>query len=531
MARYVADAEDHAFVEREELIKVSAHLRLLGARHVARFLSAVLAAQAYSLRTTPVSPFGSSSRSPDGREATKVERVRRRCSAYSSSVAPSIAVVGSGPAGVFVVEAVLKAHPDARVDVFERLPAPYGLLRYGVAPDHLKIKSLVLGFAKVMSNPRVRFFGNVELGRDLHVDDLRMRYDAIVYAVGAPSHRALTIPGAELHGSFPAGEFVAWYGGHPEKPAPPSDLREARAVAVIGVGNVAIDTARILLKDPALLEVTDMARETLASLADSNVREVSILGRRGPHDAKFTTKELRELGELPGVDLVVEPRDLEGIPAGGLDAQTQRNLDVLREFSLRAPTGAARRLRLRFYARPVEILGRTAVEGMRIERMAYGADGALEGSGAFEDLRVDLVFRAVGYRSLPLPSVPFDDRNGVVPNAAGRVLDEAGAHRRGEYVCGWVKRGPQGVIGTNKLCATETVSHVLTDIAAAEPPAEPRSDVAMLLARRGVAFVDWAGWGNIDARERELGAAQGRDRVKISDLQELLAAARTPAPR
>lgn len=441
-------------------------------------------------------------------------------------MAPFIAVVGSGPAGIFVVEAALKAHPDVRIDVFERLPAPYGLLRYGVAPDHLKIKSLAIAFHKVMSNARARFFGNVELGRDLHVDDLRAHYDAIVYAVGAPSHRPLGIPGSDLPGSLPAGEFVAWYGGHPEKLAPPIDLRQAKAAAVIGVGNVAIDTARILLKDPTLLEVTDMSRETLATLAASNVREVSILGRRGPHDAKFTTKELRELGELPGVDVVVEPRDLEGIPSEGLDGQTQRNIEVLREFAERRPSGASRRLHLRFYARPVEIGGNTAVESLRIERMAYDDAGSLHGTGAFEDLPVDLVFRAVGYRSVPLPSVPFDERQGRVPNAAGRVLDEAGAHRRGEYVCGWVKRGPQGVIGTNKLCASETVAHVFADIAAAAPPNGARPDVTKLLAAREIAYVDWAGWGKIDARERELGVSQGRDRVKISTLEELLAAAR-----
>jgi ferredoxin--NADP+ reductase len=441
-------------------------------------------------------------------------------------VSPSIAVVGSGPAGVFVVESILKSHPDARVDVIERLPAPYGLLRYGVAPDHLKIKSLATGFARTLGNARVRFFGNVELGRDVDVDDLHASYDAIVYAIGAPSHRALGIPGEELPGSLPAGEFVAWYGGHPEKQTPPIDLSAARAAAVIGVGNVAIDTARILLKDTALLTVTDMSRETLAILAESGVRDVSILGRRGPQDAKFTTKELRELGELPGVDVVVEPRDLEGLEDVHMDGQTQRNVEVLREFSQRPPTGAPRRLFLRFFARPVAITGADAVASLQIERMAYDASGTLHGTGVIEELPVELVFRAVGYRSIPLPGIPFDERNGLVPNVAGRVLDAPGGPvRAGEYVSGWVKRGPQGVIGTNKQCASETVAAIFADFGeGTEFPERP--DLVDLLRARSVPFIDWDGWTRIDARERELGAAEGRERVKISALEALLAASR-----
>lgn len=438
---------------------------------------------------------------------------------------PIVAVVGSGPAGVFVVESILKSHPEARVDVIERLPAPYGLLRYGVAPDHLKMKSLATGFHKTLSNPRVRFFGNVELGRDVSVDDLRAVYDAVVYAVGAPTHRALGVPGEELAGSLPAGDFVAWYGGHPEYLTPPIDLTAARAAAVIGVGNVAIDTARLLLKDVSLLEVTDMSRETLAILAASNVRDVFMLGRRGPHDAKFTTKELRELGELPGVDVVVEERDLAGLENRELDGLTQRNLEVLREFAARPRTAAARALHIRFYARPVEITGTEHVEGLRIERMAYDEGGKLFGTGTFEDLPVQLVFRAVGYRSVALPGVPFDERNGLVPNAGGRVLHESdGPVRAGEYVAGWVKRGPQGVIGTNKQDAAETVAALLADVPEAEMP--PRPDFVEFLTERGVPFVDWEGWSRIDARERALGAAEGRERVKISPLPDLLDASR-----
>ena len=425
-----------------------------------------------------------------------------------------------------MVESLLKSHPDARVDVIERLPAPYGLLRYGVAPDHLKMKSLATGFHKTLSNPRVRFFGNVELGRDIDVDDLRAAYDAVVYAVGAPSHRALGVPGEELAGSLPAGDFVSWYGGHPDSLTPPIDLAAARGAAVIGVGNVAIDTARLLLKDPALLEVTDMSRETLAILAASSVRDVYMLGRRGPHDAKFTTKELRELGELPGVDVVVEARDLAGLEGRELDGLTQRNLEVLREFASRSRTEAARALHIRFYARPEAIAGTDRVEGLRIERMAYDDGGKLVGTGTFEELAVQLVFRAVGYRSVALPGVPFDERNGLVPNAGGRVLHgPEGPVRAGEYVAGWVKRGPQGVIGTNKQDAAETVAALLADIAAAgELPARP--ELAALLTARGVPFVDWEGWSRIDARERELGAAEGRERVKISALTDLLDASR-----
>jgi ferredoxin--NADP+ reductase len=387
------------------------------------------------------------------------------------------------------------------------------------------MKSLATGFHKTLSNPRVRFFGYVELGRDVTVDDLRSAYDAVVYAVGAPSHRSLGVPGETLRGSLPAGDFVAWYGGHPENLESPIDLAEARSAAVIGVGNVAIDTARILLKDTSLLEVTDMSRETLAILAASNVRDVFMLGRRGPHDAKFTTKELRELGELPGVDVVVDARDLAGLENLELDGLTQRNLEVLREFAARPRTDAARALHFRFYARPVEIIGAERVEALRIERMAYDAAGKLHGTGDFEDLAVQLVFRAVGYRSVALPDVPFDERNGLVPNAGGRVLHAPdGPVRRGEYVAGWVKRGPQGVIGTNKQDAAETVAALLGDLDGADLP--PRPDLADILAARVVPFVDWNGWGRIDARERALGAAEGRERVKISPLADLLEASR-----
>jgi ferredoxin/flavodoxin---NADP+ reductase len=446
-------------------------------------------------------------------------------SAILERMGPRVAVIGSGPAGLFAVESLLKGRAAAHVDVFERLPAPYGLLRYGVAPDHLKIKSLEAGFRKTLSDPRVRFFGNVELGRDVHVEDLLASYDAVIYAVGAPSDRRLGIAGEDLPGSLAASEFVRWYGGHPETRESPVDLMKARSAAVIGVGNVAIDTARLLLKDPVLLHETDMPRELIDALSASGVRDVSILGRRGPHDAKFTTVELRELGELPGVDVVVEPRDLEGLDGLELDGQTKRNLDVLREFSHRTLTGAPRRLHLRFYARPHEISGDGSVQSLRIERMEYDAGGALRGTGVFEDLPVDLVFRAVGYRSVPFAGIPFDDRNAVVPNQAGRVHDAAGARREREYVTGWVKRGPQGVIGTNKKCAAETVTALLEDVPADDALPE-RPDIAGVLTERSVPFVDWDGWLRIEARELERGVAEGRKRVKIVDRDELLEAAR-----
>ena len=443
---------------------------------------------------------------------------------------PHVAVVGSGPAGLFAVESLLKQRPEAHVDVFERLPAPYGLLRYGVAPDHLKIKSLEAGFRKTLSDPRVRFFGNVELGGDVHVDDLLASYDAIVYAVGAPSDRRLGISGEDLPGSLASTDFVRWYGGHPETVTSPVDLTRARRAAVIGVGNVAIDTVRLLLKDPALLHETDMPREIIDALAASGIREVSMLGRRGPHDAKFTTVELRELGELPGVDVVVDPRDLEGIDPAALDGPTKRNLDVLREFSARPRTGAPRTLHLRFYARPDAIAGTAAVESLRIERTAYDADGKLHNTGAFEDLPVDLVFRAVGYKSVPFAGLPFDERAFVVPNEGGRVHNGTGSRHERQYVTGWVKRGPQGVIGTNKKCAAETVTALLEDM----PPDDAlpaRPDIARTLTERGVPFVDWDGWLRIEAREIALGEAEGRKRVKIVDRDALLAAARAETAR
>ncbi|HEY4441097.1 MAG TPA: FAD-dependent oxidoreductase [Candidatus Elarobacter sp.] len=441
---------------------------------------------------------------------------------------PRVAVVGSGPAGLFAVEALLKQRETTHVDVFERLPAPYGLLRYGVAPDHLKIKSLETGFRKTLSDPRVRFFGNVELGRDVHVEDLLASYDAIVYAVGAPSDRRLGITGEELPGSLASTEFVRWYGGHPETIVSPVDLSKTRRAAVIGVGNVAIDTVRLLLKDPALLHETDMPREILDVLAKSAIREVSMLGRRGPHDAKFTTVELRELGELPGVDVVVDPKDLEGVENFELDGQTKRNLDVLREFSQRPPSGAEKKLYLRFYARPEAIGGSDGVESLLIERMAYDAGKKLQATGVFETIPVDVVFRAVGYKSVPFAGLPFDERMFVVPNEGGRVHDGTGAILPRQYVTGWVKRGPQGVIGTNKKCATETVTALTEDLPADDAlPARP--DVLATLEARHVPFVDWDGWLRIEARELELGAAEGRKRVKIVDRDALLAAARPVA--
>jgi ferredoxin--NADP+ reductase len=438
-----------------------------------------------------------------------------------------IAVVGSGPAGVYATEALLR-HGDVTVDVLDRLPCPYGLVRYGVAPDHEKIRSISAALGRILEDPAVRFLGNVDVGVDLSLDDLRQHYDAIVLAGGAAVDRRLGIPGEDLPGSHSATAFVAWYNGHPEAPADAFAL-DVRRVAVLGVGNVAVDVVRLLAKTPAELSGTDMPGHVLAALAASTVEEISMIGRRGPAQAKFTTKELRELGELADADVLVDPQDLElDEPDRQLVAErpaVRRNLDVLREWASRSPAGRSRRLHVRFWLRPVEIVGEDSVTGLVLEKTRLDAAGNAVGTGETSSLDIDMVFRSVGYRGVPMLALPFDDRGGVIPSDAGRVVQD-GAPVPGVYVAGWIKRGPTGVIGTNKHDARETVAALLAD-APSLPPAPVRDPDALLalLAERGVRPVSWAGWRAIDAAETELGRAQGRERARISDRQALLRAA------
>ena len=407
------------------------------------------------------------------------------------SVPLRVAVIGAGPAGLFLVETLLKNKEHAvSIDVIERLPTPYGLVRYGVAPDHAKIKSVITTFHKTLEDDRVRFLGNVTFGTDLTVDDVAHFYDAVVYAVGAPHDRRLNIPGEDLAGSLSATEFVAWYSGHPDHSEIVHLRSDAEAVAVVGVGNVAVDVARILAKHVDELRPTDIPLPVLDKLAHSKVRDIYIFGRRGPAQAKFTTKELRELGELDNADIIVDPNEIELDEKSAAEVAAasalQRNLEILRDFAGRTPEGKPRRLHLRFLASPTEIIGTDAVEALVVEKNRLDASGNAVGTGEFETLPMQMVMRAVGYRGRALPGVPFDSRTHVIPNNAGRVLDEQGAPFAGHYTTGWIKRGPSGVIGTNKACAMETARALLEDVGQLKRAEQPDpAAVDRLLEERG----------------------------------------------
>ncbi|MGP6191730.1 MAG: FAD/NAD(P)-binding protein [Vulcanimicrobiaceae bacterium] len=439
-----------------------------------------------------------------------------------------IAVVGAGPSGIFLAEALLKsAKADFSIDVIERLPTPYGLVRYGVAPDHHKMKSVITIFHKTLDDPRVRFLGNVTFGEDLTLADVRRYYDAVIYTVGASADRRLNIPGEELQGNLSATEFVAWYNGHPDHATRRLKL-DAHAVAVVGMGNVAVDVTRILAKHVDELRETDIPHAVLEVLAQSQVRDIYVLGRRGPAQAKFTTKELRELGELDNADVIVKAEDLE------LDSQSaevvagqsilQRNLEVLKDFASRTPQGRPRRIHLRFFAAPAEVVGTVHAEQLKVERTVLDERQDALGTGRYELLDVQMVLRSVGYRGLPLSDVPFDARRHLIPNERGRVLVEpGGAPLPGQYVSGWIKRGPTGIIGTNKADSIETAAAVIEDLAVL--PRAPEPDPAAVdrhLAERGVTVVGWNHWLTIDQREVQLGGRYGSPRMKLTDFEEFV---------
>jgi ferredoxin/flavodoxin---NADP+ reductase len=437
-----------------------------------------------------------------------------------------VAVIGSGPAGLYAAEALIKqAQMPVSVDVFDRLPAPYGLVRYGVAPDHHKIKSVTAVFERTLVDPRVRFFGHVEFGADLTHADLRRLYDAIIYAVGASSDRSLGIAGEDLAGSISATEFVAWYNGHPDAAMRAMALN-ARGVAVVGVGNVAVDVTRILAKTRDELAETDIADHALPVLDESRVTDIYVLGRRGPVQAKFTTKELGELGELANADIIVKPEEiaLDPISEAALAGQrvAQRNMEVLRAFAVKPLEGKPRRIHLRFLVSPVEILGTECVEGLVIERNHLDDQQRAVGTGEYETLDVQMVLRSVGYKGVPLADVPFDTRAQVVPNTAGRVTKD-GAVVTSEYVTGWIKRGPSGLIGTNKADSVETVKSLLAD--APDLPRAAEGDPAAvdaLLRARGVRYVTMQQWLELEHYELAQGEAQGRPRVKLVHVDEML---------
>jgi len=430
-----------------------------------------------------------------------------------------VAVVGSGPAGFYAAGALLGADGPVEVDMLERLPTPWGLVRLGVAPDHPKIKSVSRAFERIAAQPGFRFLGNVEVGRDLSHEELLEHYDAVVYAVGAQSDRRMGIPGEDLPGSWAATELVAWYNGHPDFQHLEFDLSGPRAV-VIGNGNVAVDVARMLALTAEELNPTDTTDAAIETILGSGIEEIVMIGRRGPAQAAFTTPELQELGELAGADVVVDPADLEG--AEPLDTNAQRNLEVLREFAAREPAGKPKRLVLRFFHSPVALRGEGRVESVELVRNTLDADLRAVPTGEHETLPATVVFRSVGYRGVELPGLPFDERTGTVPNDRGRVSP-------GVYVAGWIKRGPSGVIGTNKKDATETVELLLEDLRDAPHKDRPADELEALLAERGVRLVLYAGWTSIDELERAAGEKHGRPRVKLCTWDELLEAAETVA--
>ena len=463
-----------------------------------------------------------------------------------------VAVIGAGPAGFYAAEALLKSEdPRAEVDLYDRLPTPFGLVRSGVAPDHPKIKSVTRVFEKVADHPGFRFFGNVCIadatareGDAGHVtlDDLRRHYDAVLFTTGAQTDRSLGIPGEDLAGSHSATEFVAWYNGHPEFRNRTFDLTAQRAV-VVGIGNVAVDVARVLCRTPDELRETDIADYALDALAESRVREVVMLGRRGPAQAAFTLPEVKELGEMAGADIATLPDEVALDPASRAlletegDRSLQKSVEIVQEYATRPGSDKPKRILLRFLVSPVEIVGDDAgrVRGVRIVRNALVDDGRgglrAQPTDVEEVIDAGLVFRSVGYRGVPLAGVPFDEAGGVVPNDAGRVLDTDGAPVPGLYVAGWIKRGPSGVIGTNKGDAQETAAGLLADATAGVLPHAPEPDAAAaeaMVRSRQPAMFDYADWRRLDAHEVALGAAGGRPRVKLCDVDEMRAVLQQP---
>jgi ferredoxin--NADP+ reductase len=443
-------------------------------------------------------------------------------------VSPSplkVAVVGSGPAGFYAADALLKSEePHVEVDLLDRLPTPWGLVRLGVAPDHENIKAVSRAFEKTAARPGFRFFGNVEVGSSVSHDELLTLYDAVVYTVGAQTDRRLGIPGEDLPGSWAATEFVAWYNGHPDFQDRVFDLSHERAV-VIGNGNVAIDCARMLALTPEELAPTDTTHEAIDAICGAGLEEIVLLGRRGPVQAAFTPPELKELGELAGADVVVDPRDLEldAASAAALDLdreRARRNYELLEEYAARPSARRPRRIVLRFLASPVAILGTDRVEGVEVVRNELvEEEGRLVArpTGELEVIPAGLVLRSVGYQGVALAGVPFDERSGTIPNTGGRV---AGAERT--YVAGWIKRGPSGVIGTNKKDAVETVELLLVDARAGTLERGGAGTLAELLDAKGATYIDYAGWQAIDSAERGAGAPLGKPRVKLTAWERLL---------
>ena len=442
-----------------------------------------------------------------------------------------LAIVGAGPAGIYAADILLKAekHFDVSIDLFEQLPAPYGLVRYGVAPDHPRIKGIITALREVLDTGRIRLFGNVLYGQDITLADLKAHYNAVIFSTGAVRDAVLDIPGIDLEGSYGAAEFVSWYDGHPDVPR--AWPLTAKQVAVIGNGNVALDVARILAKHADDLLPTEIPANVSDALASSPVTDVHVFGRRGPMQVKFTPLELRELGELPDVDMIVYDEDFDYDEASKTAITSNKQVFVIdkvfSQWRAREPGTASRRLHLHFHARPIEVTGDGQVEGFRYERTAPDGQGGVVGTGEIRELPVQAVYRAVGYFGSPLAEIPFDEKRGVIPNREGQVLDDTDHPLPGVYATGWIKRGPVGLIGHTKSDAMETIKHVVNDQANWWAPAYPdEQSVVDLLQERGVEYTDLGGWHRLDEHEKALGEPVGRVRIKVVPRGEMVAVSR-----
>ncbi|MBC7595755.1 MAG: FAD-dependent oxidoreductase [Kineosporiaceae bacterium] len=430
-----------------------------------------------------------------------------------------VAVIGAGPAGIYASDILTQSDIDVRVDIIERDPTPFGLIRYGVAPDHPRIKEIIKALKRVLSNGEIRFIGNVDYGTDLKLDDLRLFYDAVVFATGARKDRPMDIPGIDLRGSYGAADFVAWYDGHPDTHT--EWLLEAESVAVLGAGNVALDVARMLAKTADELLVTEIPDNVHRGLSKNAVRDVHLFARRGPAQVKFTPMELRELGHSPNIDVIVHPEGFE-LDEGSMEAiraskSVKLVVDTLQNYIAKDPEGKKHRVHIHFCQSPVEVLGEGGqVVGLRTERTELDGTGNARGTGEFIDWPVQAVYRAVGYLSDDLAGLPFDNVRGVVPNDGGRVIDIDGGALPGAYVTGWIKRGPIGLIGHTKSDAAQTIELLLSDLDTLVAPEQPEPEaVDRYLDSRDIAFTTWEGWEKLDSHELAQGEAQGRERIKV----------------
>ncbi len=440
-----------------------------------------------------------------------------------------VAVVGAGPAGIYAADILTKSDVDVSVDLFERLPAPFGLVRYGVAPDHPRIKEIIKALQRILVKPEVRFVGNVDFGTDIKLEDLNEFYDAVIFSTGAMADRDLRIPGEDLKRSYGAADFVSWYDSHPDVPQS-WDFGDGTHAAVIGVGNVALDVARVLAKTGDEMLVTDIPAQVHAGLKSKKITDVHVFARRGPAYAKFSPMELRELNHSPNVEVIVHPEGFE-VDDHSMEHISKHKthklvLDILANWVGRDPEGKPHRIHLHFMEAPTEILGEDGeVVGLRTERTELVGDGSVRGTGQFTDWPVQSVYRAVGYASSPLPGLPFDERALVIPNDGGRVLGLDGEQLPGVFVTGWVKRGPVGLIGHTKSDAAETVGHVL-ETATETATARETADVDAFLRERGIDFISITDWEKIDATEIALGEEQDRLRVKLPTREDMIGAAR-----